>query len=81
VAAFLEARGIRFAGTCDATDPVADTGSYCTELVEDREALQVHWIGPVGSEPDTWLLVAAGQSGWAVIEWAPVEGRGASPPF
>jgi hypothetical protein len=49
--------------------------------VEDRAALQVHSVGPVGSEPDTWLLVAAGQSGWAVIEWAPVVGPEASPPF
>jgi hypothetical protein len=63
-------------------DPIGGTGrAGCTELVEDREALQVHSVGPVGSEPDTWLLVAAGQSGWAVIEWAPVVGPEASPPF
>ncbi len=81
VAAFLDVRGIVFAGACSAADPIADTGSYCTELVEERPGLQVHWIGPAGSEPDTWLLVAAGQYGWAVIEWAPVDGPDPSPPF
>ena len=81
VAGFVEARGATFAGVCSATNPVSDAGSYCAELVDDREALQVHRIGLVGSEPDTWLLVAAGQYGWAVIEWAPVKDPAASPPF
>ncbi len=81
VAAFFDARGLPFAGTCASADPVASAGSYCAELVDDRESLQVHWVGLVGSEPDTWLLVAAGQYGWAVLEWAPVEDPAASPPF
>jgi hypothetical protein len=81
VAAFIETRGATFAGVCSAANPVSDAGSYCAELVDDREALQVHWIGLVGSEPDTWLLVADGQYGWAVIEWAPVGDPTASPPF
>jgi len=81
VAAFFDVRGIRFAGTCARADPVAAAGSYCTDLVDDRESLQVHRVGPVGSEPDTWLLVAAGQDGWAVIEWSPVKSPNASPPF
>jgi len=81
VAAFVETRGAKFAGVCSAANPVSDAGSYCAELVDDREALQVHWIGLVGSEPDTWLLVAAGQYGWAVLEWAPVGDPAASPPF
>ncbi len=81
VAAFLEARGIPFAGACAVADPVADAGSYCAELADDRPGLQVHRIGPVASEPDTWLLVADGQFGWAVIEWAPIGDPAASPPF
>ncbi len=81
IEAYLEVRGVSFAGTCNTADPVADAGSYCTQLVDDRDALQVHWIGPVGSEPDTWLLVAAGQYGWVVLEWAPVDDPAASPPF
>ena len=81
IAAFLGGRGLRFAGACSKADPLVDAGAYCTELVETRPGLEVHWIGLVGSEPDTWLLVAAGQFGWAVIEWAPVEAPASSPPF
>ena len=81
VAAFIETRGATFTGVCSAANPASDAGSYCAELVDSREALQVHWIGLVGSEPDTWLLVADGQYGWAVIEWAPVGDPAASPPF
>jgi len=81
VAAFIEDRGAAFAGVCSAANPVSDAGSYCADLVDDRAALQVHLIGLVGSEPDTWLLVADGQYGWAVIEWAPVGDPAASPPF
>ena len=81
VTAFFDVRGLPFAGTCASADPVASAGSYCSELVDDRESLQVHWAGLVGSEPDTWLLVAAGQYGWAVLEWAPVKHPMASPPF
>ncbi len=81
VTAFFAARGLPFAGTCASADPVASAGSYCAELVDDRESLQVHSAGLVGSEPDTWLLVAAGQYGWAVLEWAPVEDPAAGPPF
>jgi hypothetical protein len=81
VAAFLQARGARFAGTCATADQIADVGAYCAELYDDRGALQVHWVGLVGSEPDTWLLVAAAQTGWAVIDFAPIDDPTAGPPF
>ncbi len=81
VAAFVEARGLRFAGACAAVDPATAVGAYCGELVDDRGAIQVHWIGLVGSEPEVWLLVAATQSGWAVLESAPVDDPSADPPF
>lgn len=81
VAAFLEVRGLSLAGVCSATDPLVDTGAYCTQLVDERPGLEVHRIGLVGSEPDTWLLVAAGQLGWAVVEWQPMEALGEDPPF
>jgi len=81
VAAYLEVRGVPFAGTCATADPAAAPGSYCSALVDDRAGIQVHWVGAVRSEPDTWLLVADGQFGWAVIESAPVVDPAASPPF
>jgi hypothetical protein len=81
IAAFLQVRGLLFAGLCSEADPLVDVAAYCSELVDERPAVEVHWIGPAGSEPDTWLLVVAGQLGWAVVEWQPVEDQADEPPF
>jgi hypothetical protein len=81
VAAFLQVRGLSFAGLCSEADPLVDVAAYCTELVDERPGIEVHWIGLAGSEPDTWLLVVAGQLGWAVVEWQPVEDLAEEPPF
>jgi hypothetical protein len=81
VKAFLAARGLGFAGLCSTADPGAGTGAYCTVLYEDRGAVQVHLVGPLGSPPVSWLLVVEGQYGWGVVDAAPAVSASGGPPF
>lgn len=73
VAAFVQARGDRFAGACESTRSPEDIGKVCARLIDERDGLQAYLIGRTFSEFSTWVFVGQQDGGWAVVATTPLD--------
>jgi hypothetical protein len=70
IAAYLDGRGVPYAGDCAEEPAPGDVGSYCSTVAADRGDELVVKIGLVQSEYDTYLLLQRTDGSWLVVDSA-----------